>query len=54
MKKLLGIIVLTLFSLNIANAAKVNCSDGECEFIYSVHYKWAKNNCYETIFNEDV
>ena len=45
---------LSLLLCNAANSAKVNCSNGECEFSYSVHYEWANTSCYETIFNEEV
>ena len=54
MKKLLGIVVLSLLWCNTSNSAKANCSGGECEFTYSVHYDWANTSCYETIFNEEV
>jgi hypothetical protein len=54
MKKILGIVVLSLLWCNTSNSAKVNCSGGECEFTYSVHYVWANTSCYETIFNEEV
>jgi hypothetical protein len=54
MKKVILILVLGLLFTNAANSAKVNCSNGECEFNYSVHYNWANTSCYETIFNEEV
>jgi len=54
MKKILGIMVLSLLWCNTSNSAKANCSGGECEFTYSVHYDWANTSCYETIFNEEV
>jgi len=54
MKKLILILVAGLLWCNIVNSAKVNCSGGKCEFIYSVHYEWADTSCYETMFNEDV
>ena len=54
MKKLLGIVIIVLLWSSVVNSAKVNCSGGECEFTYSVHYEWANTSCYETIFNEEV
>ena len=52
MKKIL--LVLALLWCNTASSAIANCSSGECEFTFSVHYKSAITNCYETIFNEEV
>ena len=54
MKKILGIVILALLLCNTSNSAQANCSGGECEFIYSVHYEWANTSCYQTIFNEKV
>jgi len=52
MKKIL--LVLALLWCNTANSAIANCSSGECDFTFSVHYKSALTNCYETFFNEEV
>lgn len=46
--------IIGLLWSSSVKSAKVNCSNGECEFTHSVHYEWASTNCYETIFNEDV
>ena len=54
MKKFLCVIILNLSIFSSGNSAKVSCSDGECEFINSVHYLWANTNCYETIFDKEV
>ena len=54
MKKILGFLFLSLFCCSTSNSAKVNCSNGECDFTFSVHYNWAKTSCYETLFDEEV
>jgi len=54
MKKILLFLFMALLWCNTSNSAKANCSGGECEFTYSVHYEWAITSCYETIFNAEV
>ena len=54
MKKILAIIGFTVLIINIANAAIANCSNGECEFNFSNHYKYGKTHCLQTISYEPV
>ena len=54
MKKLLGIVVLSLLWCNVVNAARATCFGGECEFILSLHYEWAETSCYQSMVMEEV
>ncbi|MDA9600039.1 hypothetical protein N9R96_00850 [Candidatus Pelagibacter sp.] len=56
MKKLLGIVVLSLFFSVTANANETyaTCMAGDCEFLLSIWYDYAETNCMETLFNERV
>jgi len=54
MKRLLVIIVLSLFFSGSVNSATVTCTGGECEFYLSLHYEWAETSCPQTLFMEEV
>ena len=54
MKKILGIVVLSLLLSGNSYAVTATCTDGECEFYLSTHYELAKTSCYQTLFNEEV
>tara|TARA_B100001142_G_C14305043_1_gene644445 strand:- start:86 stop:325 length:240 start_codon:yes stop_codon:yes gene_type:complete len=52
-------IILTLLSFSIAiitsaKCATANCINGECEFTFSNHYKYAKTHCLQTMNFEQV
>ena len=52
-------IILTLLSFSIAiitsaKCATANCINGECEFTFSNHYKYAKTHCLQTLSFEEV
>tara|TARA_B100000787_G_C15924313_1_gene177978 strand:- start:218 stop:460 length:243 start_codon:yes stop_codon:yes gene_type:complete len=56
MKKILGIIGLSLLWCNVAQAATAfaTCSDGQCEFTNNLVYDWAKVSCKQTFLSEFV
>ena len=54
MKKLLGILVVSLLWCNVVNAATATCYAGECDIYRSVHYGWAQTNCFFPIVNEEI
>ena len=55
MKKLFIILVLSFLVLyNNVYVATATCISGECEVMYSSHYKWALIDCYEPLLMEEV
>ena len=54
MKAFLVTICLSIIVFNTAIGAAVNCIDGECEFINSVHYKTATTYCLQTLTYQNV
>ena len=47
-------IVLNIMVWNSAIAATVNCNNGNCQFINSIHYKIATTYCLQTLSYEEV
>ena len=47
-------IVLNIMVWNSAIAATVNCNNGNCQFINSIHYKIATTYCMQTLSFEEV
>jgi len=54
MKAFLVAISLSIILFNTAISAVVNCINGECEFINSIHYKTATTYCLQTLTYQDV
>ena len=54
MKKFLTLVSLSMFIFTTTNGAIANCSNGECEFNYSNHYKYAKTHCLQNLSFEEV
>ena len=56
MKKLLGIVVLSLLWCNVAQAASANatCRNGYCEFTINIMYDWVETNCRQALNSEPV
>ena len=54
MKNFLTLLSLTVLIFTNVNGATANCSNGECEFNYSNHYKYAKTYCLQTLSFEQV
>ena len=56
MKKLLGILIFSLFFVGKANAntTYATCNNGKCEFLLSILYNYAETNCMQTLINERV
>ena len=54
MNKFFIAIILNILVLNNAFAATVNCTNGKCEFINSIHYKVATTYCMQTLSFEEV
>ena len=53
-KKFLTLLTLCVVTFTNAKSVNANCSNGECEFYYSNHYKYAKTYCLQTLIYEDV
>ena len=47
-------VVLNIMVWNSAIAATVNCNNGNCQFINSIHYKIATTYCLQTLSYEEV
>ena len=54
MNKFFISIILNILVINNAFAATVNCTNGKCEFINSIHYKVATTYCMQTLSFEEV
>ena len=54
MNKLFILIILNILFFSKVIAATVNCANGECEFINSYHYKYAKTYCSQNLRFEEV
>ena len=54
MKKLLGIVVLSLFLSSNAYSEMATCFAGECEFFIGIWYEYAETNCLQTLIMEEV
>jgi hypothetical protein len=54
MRKFLTLLGFGILIYTNANGTTVNCSNGECEFNYSNHYKYAKTYCLQTLNFEQV
>ena len=54
MKKLLGIVVLSLFLSSNAYSEMATCFAGECEFFIGIWYDYAETNCLQTLMMEEV
>ena len=54
MKNFLIVISFSVLMFTGVKGATVNCSNGECEFSYSIHYKYAKTYCLQTLSFEHV
>lgn len=54
MNKFFISIILNILVINNAFAATVNCTNGKCEFINSIHYKIATTYCLQTLSYEEV
>lgn len=53
-KKFIILLSLGVLIVTNANGATANCSNGECTFDYSNHYKFAKTHCLQTLSYEEV
>ena len=47
-------IILNILFFSKVIAATANCVNGECEFINSYHYKFAKTYCAQNLSFEEV
>jgi len=54
MKKILAITIMGLLLSGNVYAATASCTAGECNISNSVHYEWARTNCYLRIFNAEI
>ena len=54
MKIFLSIVTLSFLLSGNAYSATASCMDGECDIFFSVHYGWARTNCYLPIFNAEI
>ena len=54
MNKFFILIILNILFFSKVIAATANCANGECEFINSYHYKYAKTYCSQNISFEEV
>ena len=54
MNKFFILIILNILFFSKGIAATANCAGGECEFINSYHYKYAKTYCSQNINFEEV
>ena len=54
MNKFFILIILNILFFSKVIAATVNCVNGECEFINSHHYKFAKTYCAQNLSFEKV
>ena len=54
MNKFFILIILNILFFSKVIAATVNCANGECEFINSYHYKYAKTYCSQNLSFKEV
>jgi len=54
MNKFFILIILNILFFSKVIAATANCANGECEFINSYHYKFAKTYCSQNLSFEEV
>ena len=54
MNKFLALIILNTLFFSKVIAATAICSNGECEFNNSYHYKYARTYCLQNLNFEDV
>ena len=54
MNKFFILIILNILFFSKVIAATANCANGECEFINSYHYKYAKTYCSQNLSFEEV
>ena len=54
MNKFFILIILNILFFSKGIAATANCAGGECEFINSYHYKYAKTYCSQNLSFEEV
>ena len=54
MKKLLGIVILSLLISGKAYSAKATCFAGECDFFSGPWYEYAETNCMDNFVMEEV
>ena len=54
MNKFFILIILNILFFSKVIAATANCVNGECEFINSYHYKFAKTYCSQNLSFENV
>ena len=54
MNKFFILIILNILFFSKVIAATANCANGECEFINSYHYKYAKTYCSQNISFKEV
>jgi len=54
MNKIFILIILNIFFISKVIAATANCSNGECEFNDSYHYKYTRTYCFQTLSFENV
>ena len=54
MNKFFILIILNILFFSKVIAATANCANGECEFINSYHYKYAKTYCLQSLNYEEV
>ena len=54
MNKFFILIILNILFFSKVIAATANCVSGECEFINSYHYKFAKTYCSQNLSFEEV
>ena len=54
MKKILGIIILSLFLNSNAFSEMATCFAGECEFFIGIWYEYAETYCMQSLMMEEV
>jgi uncharacterized protein YpuA (DUF1002 family) len=54
MDKFIILLIIKILFFTNAICATVNCNNGKCEFINSIHYTYAKTHCQQTLNYEDV
>ena len=54
MNKFFILIILNILFFSKVIAATANCANGECEFINSYYYKYAKTYCSQNLSFEEV
>ena len=54
MKKFIFLLILNILFFTKVLSATVNCFNGQCEFINSIHYKKATTYCRQTMSYKEV